>query len=321
MIDDIKTLLDEQPGLKAKDIAAKLDLQRREVNQTLHSNTNVFEKDQEAFTWSLRECDLEEGRVERPFGPFGPARTLIPEGQVLRTIDQTTSCRDALNEMLENDYSALPVVGADGRVLGVVTLESLLEYFKSLTTNIKLTKVLNGDVRAAYERAKFIAPDAYIDERVDWMAIQHVIVGTPEEPIGLLTIADIWLKLNTFSESFVLVHEIERGLRTLIEHVAHDNECTPDDYISEMTLQAGAPFPNTLSELSFAQYQGVMCSEFSGPHFEPYLGNPSQVFHDLFKQVNQIRNAVMHFRHEDIENSHREVLRTFRLMVRGALNL
>ena len=321
MIDQIKILLDKEPGLKAKEIGSKLGLRRREVNQTLHSNTNVFEKDSESFAWSLRIDNPEEEYPDRPFGPFGPAGSLLPKGQFLKTITQTTSCRDALNEMLENDYSALPVIGGDGRVLGVVTLESILEYFESLTPNMQIAKVFKGDVRAAYERANFIAPDSYIDQRVDWMDIQHVIVGTPEEPIGVLTISDIWKKLNTFSESFVLIHEIERGLRTLIENVASQNECTTAEYIGQIAIPNDLPTPERLAQLSFSQYQGVMCSAFARSHFKPYLGNPPQVFHDLFKQVNHIRNAVMHFRHDEIEDRHRSILRKFRLLVRGALNL
>lgn len=53
MIEEIKKILKRKPGRTAKEIAKELSCARKEVNQVLHYNADVFMKNEENFTWTL----------------------------------------------------------------------------------------------------------------------------------------------------------------------------------------------------------------------------------------------------------------------------
>lgn len=53
MLAKIQTILDQEPGLKAKEIAAQLGIDKSVINQVLYRHKDVFVQDPEKFTWSL----------------------------------------------------------------------------------------------------------------------------------------------------------------------------------------------------------------------------------------------------------------------------
>lgn len=60
MLEKIKTILERQPGQKAKAIADQLRLDKTEVNRVLHFNKDLFVQD-DAFEWSLRALRVDLG--------------------------------------------------------------------------------------------------------------------------------------------------------------------------------------------------------------------------------------------------------------------
>jgi hypothetical protein len=52
---------------------------------------------------------------------------------------------------------------------------------------------------------------------VDFYQDDYVIVGTPDDVLGILSVADVFIRLNDFAEASVLLHETELALRRLIE--------------------------------------------------------------------------------------------------------
>ena len=66
-----------------------------------------------------------------------------------------------------------------------------------------------------------------------------MIVGTAREPLGILTIADVWTILHRFTEAFVLIHEIELELRRLIGRHAAETETPLGDLLAAMHVQDG----------------------------------------------------------------------------------
>lgn len=52
MIEKIKTILSQRPQLLAREIASEFGCTRKEVNQILHQNSDIFDKDAE-YRWSL----------------------------------------------------------------------------------------------------------------------------------------------------------------------------------------------------------------------------------------------------------------------------
>lgn len=46
----------------------------------------------------------------------------------------------------------------------------------------------------------------YIDTATDWSEIDHVLVGTETDLMGILCVADVFARLNNFAEASVLLY-------------------------------------------------------------------------------------------------------------------
>ena len=315
--DRIKSLLSDSPLMTARQIARQLEVDRAHVNRILHSSLDHFEKEGPA-QWRSRTSDDALATTRRPQGPYGPARNLLPKGQTLHRVDGTATCIEILKKMLDCDFSAVPVC-SDGLVIGVATLESIHEHFLTLSGGtVQLSVAFQTPIQSACHIAQFIDPEAFVDQSVDWEDIQYVIVGTATKPLGILTVADVWKRLNSFSEAFVLIHEIETGFRSLIETVARRAQCTLGDWLVQMHVHSGQSTPTALTDMNFSQYLDLVSQSPIYSHFAPILGDKS-AFSVSFKRINKIRNEVMHFRVESDSGESLKPLRQFRIAVAGWL--
>jgi hypothetical protein len=93
--------------------------------------------------------------------PFGPARVLVPENQQVICIPSSTAVSDAGRRMIDTNFSQLPVVDQNKRIVGVFSYRSLGERVYELKDKIELLSAL--PVSECLESAKFLAPDDYID--------------------------------------------------------------------------------------------------------------------------------------------------------------
>ena len=169
--------------------------------------TNPLEFASTAFT------DTESRR--RP-GPFGPARILLPEGQVVQTIRDTEPVASALERLTDSGYGQLPVLDANSRVVGVFSWKSFgrrLGEIHSLHVDFTTLPVIHTEL----DQPQFLDPDIYIDTETDWRETDYALVGTSARLLGVLTLTDIYGRLNDFAEAFVLLFEIELEIRDLIQ--------------------------------------------------------------------------------------------------------
>ena len=175
---------------------------------------------------------------------------------------------------------------------------------------------------------RFIAPDVYIDTETDWGDIDYVLVGAPDEPLGLLCVSDVLGRLNDFAEAFVLIYEIEQELRLLIADLYTDEELS--DVLTGMAttdarpvtkvigklkevvdehgeggaiksainlLRSHVPKPlSSVEEFNFVQYHKLICDRKNWPRFEPVFQTQREVVQADFRAVNDLRNSVFHFR-------------------------
>jgi len=231
-------------------------------------------------------------------GPFGPARDLLPPNARIEMVSVDTAVSTAIETMSEKDYSQLLVRGRDARAIGVFSWKQFsLRAHGLQQLNRSFKDVLASPVEQFMRQLRpsdCIAPDQYVDTDVDWVASDFVIVGTPELPMGILTISDVWGILNDFAEAFVLLHEIELSLRTLVEIVA------PEDWrgwLDSMHVPAGQSVPASLEDLTLHQYSVLICKkENRWNQFASLIGGLREIFHADLMNVVGIRNDVMHFR-------------------------
>lgn len=316
-IDDIAQVLLAMPRIKASRIANELGVDRRDVIAAINSAPELFVRDEDLWALAQQDPDSQVAKPTRRPGPFGPARDLIPKGQQLRFINANEPCHVALGIMANENYSTLPVRNAQGTVIGVFDHAAFAARVEGLRgTNLQLKELCDEPVETMMVDPVFLDPDKYIDTTVDWSNVEHIIVGTPDEPEGILTIADVWARLNDFAEAYVLLHEIEHDLRELIRTVAADKL---DDWVCGVKVPPGTTQPKCLEDFNFKQYSLLICEKQTRwPCFKPVLLQNRKIFGLEFDKINDLRNAVMHFRCQASASRCRK-LRDFRDRLRRAV--
>ncbi len=268
-------------------------------------------------------------------GPFGPALALLPTDQQVLTISDDTLAADALERLVDTGYSQLPVTNAAGQIIGVFSWQSFGKRVSELhAAQVNVASLMVKDTDLA--KARFIAPDTYIDTATDWSEIDHVLVGTRDQLVGVLTIADVLGRLNDFAEAFVVLFEIENEIRDLFVDVYPAEELSrvfdglshPSDSPEESaanglraliegdaavitdkkpakTIQFAANLlqrasqPRAISDLddfTFAQYREVIFNRANWPRFEAVFQSPRELLNADFEKINELRNIVFHFR-------------------------
>ncbi|HVC96951.1 MAG TPA: CBS domain-containing protein [Pirellulales bacterium] len=230
---------------------------------------------------------------KRP-GPFGPAWALLPKDQQPLAIDGDVPVHDAIERMIDNNFSQLPVKDGQGRIIGVFTWKSFGKRALDLQNVRGGIKPIELPVREAMEPARFIDPEVYIDTETDWGDIDHVLVGSDDDLRGVLCIADVFGRLNDFAEAFVLLYEIEHEIRDLIRDLVDSTGLAT--MIAAMHLPPGSTAPVTLEEFTFNQYKGLISARANWPTFEPLFATRRELVDADFGDVNELRNVVFHFR-------------------------
>lgn len=240
---------------------------------------------------SLANAEKATDGRKRP-GPFGPAWALLPKGQEPLLLEASTTTGDAIERLVDNRFSQIPVTDGDGRIIGVFSWASFGKRVADLqATKIKPTEL---SIREAMEPARFIGPDVYIDTETDWGDIDHVLVGTDEDLVGVLCVADVFGRLNDFAEAFVLLYEIEHEIRDLVCDVC--DKATMEQMIADLKLPPNARRPSSLEEFTFNQYGLLICSKSNWDTFEPVFDTMRELVNADFGEVNELRNIVFHFR-------------------------
>lgn len=274
---------------------------------------------------AIDEPQHRERFLRRP-GPFGPARVLLPPEQGLLMLETSASVGDAIERMVDEGFSQIPVKNRDNKIVGVFSWRSFGKRIKDLgSTSIK---PMDLPLKEAMEPANFIDPNVYIDTSTDWGDVDYVIVGSDADPLGILCVADVFGRLNDFAEAFVLLYEIEHEIRDMITEIYTEQEL--QEVLEALVISASRPTAEALDELkkhieehggnkaigkaikvlksggmrpidsledlSFAQYTTIVCSEKNWPRFEPIFDTMREIIENDFKEVNQLRNVVFHFR-------------------------
>lgn len=260
-------------------------------------------------------------------GPFGPAWALLPKDQQPLVVDDIIPVHDAIERMIDSNFSQLPVRDGDNRIIGVFTWRS----FGKRVSDLKDTgiKPIELPVREAMEPARFIEPEVYIDTETDWGDIDYVLVGDERNLHGVLCVADVFGRLNDFAEAFVLLYEIEHEIRDLIHDVYTDEELIGvlDAMMTSATREvrqvteelkqvldekgmipavgkairllrtgAGSHPLERLEDFTFAQYRTLICCSDNWPRFEPLFAANRELLDADFGGINELRNIVFHFR-------------------------
>jgi CBS domain-containing protein len=137
-------------------------------------------------------------------------KNLMPESQTLVAAREEMTIQDALELMVEHDFSQLPVIDDDFKLKGLITSDSILRtvsYFKSTLDKIKVSH--------AIDIVKTCREDDELSELLNGLkdASAIPVVDKSGKLIAIVTNYDTAEYYRQRAEDMMLAEEIETSLR------------------------------------------------------------------------------------------------------------
>lgn len=214
----------------------------------------------------------------------------------LVSVSKEESINKATSLMLLNNYSQLPILSSKREVYGIISWKSI---GKALSLGKKCKKVID-----CYEPVEILKYDAPLFDAVKIILNKEVVLvkNLKNEISGIVTSADIAEQFLILSEPFLLVEQIENFIRILL-----NEKLTYDDISKVLDLEKYEKEINHISDLTFGHYVRIIENETL---FSKLGINVNRII--LLKklvEVNKIRNEIMHFNPEAMEESDLIILR------------
>jgi hypothetical protein len=200
--------------------------------------------------------------------------------------------------MRQYDVSQLPVM-AGKSVAGVISHRS----FVHRTINLKVDDKRTLDDLLVEE---LMEPPAFVDPALDLNAaaadidkLGYVLVGTRGNLLGVLTHSDISFYLRELTRPFVLLAEIERAMRWLIEFAARaaDKQQIIRNALERTYKDRPEDMPTTIERLTFREHVDVICDSANwGAYFAAVFKSDRKRVRAKLQPIGDVRNRVFHFR-------------------------
>jgi len=239
---------------------------------------------------SQLENDYINDPVER-VGRLEPAR-IKPT-----TVSPSDSLEKARTLMMLNEFSQLPVINGDREVKGIISWRSIAESLTIRGESPQVKDCIESHVEIGIDEPLFKAIGLVRDNDV-------VIVKDSQKCIcGIITASDLNDQFRILAEPFLLVCEIENGVRKLLS-----------GKFDITTLRASREHgdPSNIigvSNLTFSEYITLINKDDNWTQLNLALGKKE--FSAKLERVRVIRNSIMHFHPEGIEDDDTKLLREF----------
>jgi CBS domain-containing protein len=251
----------------------------------------------------------------------------------------------ALQRMLKDDFSQLPVIDRDHKPLGLITYESILRALKNFKLNADQLKVAN-----AYDPGKKFSLEDELFDILDSVKEENavLIVDTEGKLAGIVTSYDSTEYFRKRAEDLMYTEDIEMMVKEFIQAYFRDNEDQVDEQALAQAIQAisgdekeersrynkfvgnylkksGLDWEETIFEETFSQvysppetkpfddlvlsqYIELLLSADRWTFYQPYFDMEPAAVRNLLNDVRQTRNDLAHFRGE-LTSEQRDQLR------------
>lgn len=240
--------------------------------------------------------DDDDGRPDGRGDPVARIRMLAAANRRPVSVTRDSRVRDAVTEMMMNDFSQLPVMPSDRDVRGMISWRSIGQQ-ASLGRNPEF-------VRECMEPAETIPADMPLLTAIP-LIIEHEVVLVRESDrtiSGLVTTSDVSQQFQELAEPFLLVGEIENHLRSLIDERFTADELTvaSDPADTERQIEG-------VEDLTFGEYTRLLENPDNWDRMGIALDRVRVI--NRLNRTRGIRNDVMHFSPDGISPEDREFLR------------
>lgn len=220
------------------------------------------------------------------------------------SVKPNTDIKSVVTLMLMNDCSQIAVMQDERNVKGVVSWASIGAKLMLAGHNDKL--VVNDFMASA----SILDHSDLISEAIRVVCDKgFILVRGPEKKItGIVTASDLSFQLQNFSEPFLMLGEIEFYIRNII-----DSHFQVEEVVDSLRGDRGAQIEN-LSDMTFGDYIFFL----QNPNNWERLGmNIDRViFCEKLDEIRIIRNQVMHFDPDGLEDGQMESLKEFFLFLK-----
>lgn len=208
----------------------------------------------------------------------------------------TATVGEAVALLLTHRVGQLPVVDGDGRLLGLVSQQSILSIYFYANGAVDLLRLPVGhclDPAVTLDKQEGLL--AAVD-RLRTRGVAAVVVTDGDKPVGILTGRDMTHFFRSLFEGMLMVEQIETTLRECVAVALPQREALVQAAIHAFGPSKGNPNVPLRSPdgLSFTALIRLISAEANWRVFDPLLG-PKQLFDPLMERVRQVRNEIAHF--------------------------
>jgi CBS domain-containing protein len=228
-------------------------------------------------------------------GQFQRLNRIIPEDQELQYLSTNTSVEEALKRLKETGFSQMPVMH-EGEIIGVFSFRSFA--LGALKFEDNRTNVLTLNVDEFLEELPYKSWDEPFEDVIDDLdRLDAVLVGTPTNPVAIISSMDVLRYLYGVTSPFVLIGEIELAIRALMSWSASETQLDECFRKTLAEVYKERKVPNRIEDLTFGDYVTVIGH---GDNWEKFFkttfGSTRQNVRTRLSSLIDIRNDMLHFR-------------------------
>lgn len=200
--------------------------------------------------------------------------------------------------MLTNDFSQLPVMAGTRDVKGVVS-------WKTIGSRLSLKKEC-ATAKDCMEPAHVVSIDDSLFSAIEIIAVHdYVLVRAADQQIsGIITASDFNEQFRKLAEPFLLVGEIENGIRRMLH-----GKFTVAELREASGPEGGSENIEGVSDLSFGGYIQLIQEDTQWKKLKLEIDRVE--FVKRLDKIREIRNDVMHFDPDGLEAEDLKVLVEF----------
>jgi CBS domain-containing protein len=220
---------------------------------------------------------------------------LLPDGQELEWLGADDSVFEALTKLQRSRYSQAPVRGAAGYV-GAFSYRSFAKAVALVGRGRSAEGLTVGDCLEDLPFAD--AHKTLEDVFTDLDAYDAVLLGGRDELVGIVTVMDALRYLYELANAYVLMQQIELGLRHGIRICVDDSalaECV-DQAIAQKYRETSREVPTQLGDLELSDLQAMITSRRTKDRFIRVFGHNVDVVKAWLAPLPALRNDLFHFR-------------------------
>lgn len=216
-------------------------------------------------------------------------------GQSLVTVDEDEKVRDALTRMLSNDFSQLPVIDKEGKLIGLISDQSISRNYYHHGNQVI---ILDLKVSDCLEKVVSLVNESDVLDALELLQkSSSVVIVSNERPVGIVTNADAVLFFLDVAEGLVYIEDMEVTLRQDIEE-AFPTEEKREEAINNAfkhLKKSNDSLEISYDRLTLGDYLNLIINKQNWSNFESKL-KPKELFRSHMEKVRDIRNQIMHFR-------------------------